>query len=239
LAWFDPHLFYRWGIFQVTDTFVINLPHRTDRRRDMERQLAKVGWSAEFFPAIRPDDAGGFPSIGARGCFLSHLEVLRRARGAERLLILEDDLNFASDFRTHWANFTDALSHAPWSIFYAGHVLEGRSGLVRLSPSEGVQCSHFMLINGPAISKLIDGLEAILSRPSGDPLGGPMHVDGAYTTIRASNPDLVTYAAFPALGHQRSSRTNVGSLRWFDRIGALAPAVRLARKIKQPDFRTT
>ena len=51
-----------------------------------------------------------------------------------------------------------------------------------------VQCAHFLLINAAALTTVIKGLETILSRPAGHPLGGPMHVDGAYTTIRAQNP---------------------------------------------------
>jgi GR25 family glycosyltransferase involved in LPS biosynthesis len=75
--------------------FVINLEHRTDRRRAMEKELSKIGWNAEFFPAIRPAEAADFPSIGARGCFLSHLAVLRRASETEarRLILVEDDVN--------------------------------------------------------------------------------------------------------------------------------------------------
>src|SRR6516164_1613527 len=85
--------------------FVINLEHRTDRRAEMQKQLSVIGWDAEFFPAIRPESAANFISIGARGCFLSHLAVLKRARNADanRLIILEDDVNFTRDFEKHWA----------------------------------------------------------------------------------------------------------------------------------------
>jgi glycosyl transferase family 25 len=164
-------------------TCVINLPHRADRRRQMLKELSRVRWEAEFFPAVRPDDAGGFPSIGARGCFLSHMNVLKRARtaGVERLVILEDDLNFTDGFAEGWKAAIAELEAHEWSIFYPGHILKGLpAGLSLISPAMGVQCAHFMVINGTAIQILIDGLEAILSRPPGHPLGGPMHVDGAY-----------------------------------------------------------
>ena len=89
-----------------------------------------------------------------------------------------------------------------------------------------------MVINGPAISTLIGGLEKILSRPAGHPRGGPMHLDGAYSTLRAQNHALATYAYFPALGYQRPSRTDVGNLKWFDRVGMLTPIVDIARKLR-------
>src|SRR5215467_13979333 len=161
---------------------VINLPHRTDRRAAMGEQLSRIGWRAKFFPAIRPKDAAGFPSIGARGCFLSHLAVLRDARdsGAEQLIILEDDVNFAPGFTELWNSSVSALQAETWSIFYPSHPINSLPmGLSRIPANTGVQCTHFMMFNGHALGALIAGLESILSRPPGHPSGGPMHVDGA------------------------------------------------------------
>lgn len=215
--------------------FVINLEHRTDRRIAMRKQLAQIGWHAEFFPAIRPESAANFEFIGARGCFLSHLSVLKNARnaGAQQLVILEDDVNFAPKFTERWKFSMSALETQEWSIFYPGHIKNNLpEGLSRISPDTGFQCAHFMVINGPAISTVIAGLERILSRPAGHPLGGPMHVDGAYSTIRKQDHSLVTYAHFPVLGYQRPSRTDIGNLKWFDRVGMLTPVVNIARKLK-------
>jgi hypothetical protein len=215
--------------------YVINLEHRTDRRIAMEKQLLRIGWRAEFFRAIRPDNAADFPSIGARGCFLSHLSVLRNAQkaGVQQLVILEDDLNFAPKFVERWNLSMSSLETKTWSIFYPGHTLKGLpAGLSRISPHTNIRCTHFMVVNGHAILTLISGFEKMLSRPGGHPLGGPMHIDGAYSTLRTQNPSLVTYANSPVLGYQRSSRTDVGNLRWFDRIGMLAPLVHIARKLR-------
>lgn len=217
-------------------TIVINLEHRTDRRADMQRQLSRVGWQAEFFPAVRPTSAEGFPSLGGRGCFLSHLEVIKKAHaaGAQRLLILEDDLNFVAEgFAEGWKAAMAALETMPWSIFYAGHVIpELPKGLIRLAPETGVLCTHFVMLNNNAFPTFIKGLETIKARPAGHPLGGPMQIDGAYSTIRAQNPALITYASSPSLGYQRPSRTDIADLKWFDRIEMLAPVLNVARKIK-------
>src|SRR5690242_2516237 len=104
---------------------VINLEHRTDRRVAMQKQLSAIGWQAEFFPAIRPESAGDFPSVGARGCFLSHLSVLKNARdaGVKQLVVLEDDLNFVPEFAERWNHSMAALDKLEWSIFYPGHSL--------------------------------------------------------------------------------------------------------------------
>jgi hypothetical protein len=223
-------------------TFVINLKHRADRRAEMEKELSRVDWKAEFFPAIRPESAADFPSIGTRGCFLSHLEILKIARDAnmDRLIILEDDVNFVPNFATLWRVAISLLKAEKWSMFYPGHVLRGLPpGLSRLAPCTGVLCTHFLMINGSAIPILIKGLETILSRRVGHPLGGPMHVDGAYSTIRRQNPSLETYAYWPVLGYQRPSRTDVGRLKWFDRVSMLAQIVHVGRKIKAYASRKT
>jgi glycosyl transferase, family 25 len=216
--------------------FVINLAHRLDRRCEMVTELARVGWrEVDFFQAIRPDDRGEFDSIGARGCFLSHLEVLRlaRMRGLDQLILLEDDVNFVNNFPTRWSAVLACLEQRDWSIFYGGHVLGGAGGpLLYIDPTTSVRCAHFMMIRKSAIDLLVRGLETILSRPKGHPLGGPMHVDGAYSTIRLQNPELNTYGAFPVLGYQRASRTDIADQKWFDKIRAFDPAVRMARNIK-------
>jgi glycosyl transferase family 25 len=216
--------------------YVINLERREDRRREMEEELVRIGWNATFFPAIEPTSSAGFPSPGARGCFLSHLSVLKAAREAavERLVILEDDVNFVCNFKERWQSLETELTALDWSIFYPGHAISNLpAGISVLAPECGVLCTHFMVINRSAISKIVEGLETILSRPPGHPLGGPMHVDGAYSTIRAQNPKLDTYALFPILGYQRSSRTDIRGARWFDRLNLLQSAVDVMRKIKR------
>lgn len=216
-------------------TFVINLDRRRDRRSETEQELTRVGWSADFVSAIEPKDAGNFPSTGARGCFLSHLAVLKKARAAalDRFIILEDDIHFVPDFLSYWRLATATLEQEPWSIFYPGHVLDNlEPGLSRLRPTRAVQCAHFMMINGSCLLQLIDGLETMLLRPPGHSLGSPMHVDGAYSTIRMQNPELITYAHSPSLGYQRPSRSDIGNPQWFDRIVALRPIVSFLRKRK-------
>ena len=216
-------------------TFVINLEHRVDRRTEMQRELLRIGWSATFFPAIKPSSAGDFTSTGARGCFLSHLAVLKEAKAAsvERLVILEDDVNFVRDFSDRWQSVLAELDASNWSVFYPGHALKEMSaGLSLLKPEASVLCAHFMMINNHAISTIIEGLEMISQRPAGHPLGGPMHVDGAYSTIRAQNPGLRTYALSPVLGYQRPSRTDIRNTKWYDRPGPLERLVSVARRIK-------
>jgi glycosyl transferase family 25 len=213
--------------------FVINLADRTDRRQEMNHQLLHVGWSAQFSNSDRPTSLDGFPSLGARGCFQSHLEILKRGHAmGGHIVIMEDDLNFVADFAHLWNSAYEALQMTDWNIFYAAHLLHGRSELTLLDPSEEVLCAHFLMFNEKAAVRIIEGLEAILSRPSGHPLGGPMHVDGAYSTIRKQNPEMKTFAFFPSLGYQRPSRSDIADLKFYDRIKPLRPLIGGLRRAK-------
>jgi glycosyl transferase family 25 len=229
---------------------VINLAERADRRAEMAGELARLGLALDvpavdgpavrLFAAVRPAEAGGFPTIGTRGCFLSHLGVLRLAReaGWDRVMILEDDLDFVPDIAGRLPAVLSALEGQDWSLFYGGYgeVPAGdrlAGGLVRLDPAAGVRCTHFMAVRGPAIGELVGYLEAMLARPAGSPEGGPMHVDGAYSWYRAAHPHRLTLAAVPPLGVQRPSPTDILGRPWFDRVQVLAPVVRLARSVKR------
>ena len=199
----------------------------------MQRELVRVGWHAEFLMGVRPDSADGFPSIGARGSFLSHLQVLKAAQHsvADHVVILEDDLNFSDGFSSAWEKSISFLKPKEWSIFLAGHSLRGPREY-SVPPSTGFIGAHFIVIKIEAVPKIIDGLEKILFRPPGHPEGGPMFIDGAYSTLRMQDHSLITYASFPALGYQRASRSDIAQRRWFDNFAMLRRLIELARRIK-------
>lgn len=227
----------------LTDRFervrVINLEHRADRRAEMSEQLARIGlsWDANGvarFPAVRPTEPGGFPSIGARGCFMSHLGVLRESTGARSVLVFEDDLDFVPAIDQALPAALDALPPS-WGIFYGGCKVDlaaGEGPLTRAPAKTPIGTTHFIAINGPVIDRAIAYLEAILLRPPGHPDGGPMHVDGAYSRFRADNPDIETWVAIPELGYQRPSRTDIHALRWFDRVPLVREAVSTVRRVR-------
>lgn len=216
--------------------YVINLDHRPDRRREMERQLDRIGWYAEFITAIRPPDSGNFPSIGARGCFESHLATLVKAGPLQsHVIIMEDDLNFVADFDLLWPGLMTELDNKDWSMFYPANSKTSGSScrLLQIAPYAELPCAHFVMFHRDTVSRIIDGLKAIMARPAGDPRGGPMHVDGAYNTIRQQNPDIKTYISEPSLGYQRSSRSDIADQNRFDRIKIISPLVAALRIIKQ------
>jgi len=77
------------NIKDIKNVFYINLETREDRKRYFENQMKMVGLNAVRFNAIKHN-------IGAVGCSLSHLELLKYAKinDLDHILIMEDDIMF-------------------------------------------------------------------------------------------------------------------------------------------------
>ena len=219
---------------------IINLPHRADRRKAAVATLRGIGAEIDghriaFHEAVRPQDPAGFETIGTRGCFLSHLEALQVARdaGVASLLILEDDVAMSRSESARLPGVMAALKQEPWDIFYGGSpAKEIAAPLSPVAANEALLLAHFIAFSKRAIDLLVPYLEAMLDRAPGDPQGGPMHVDGAYSWFRAAHPDMRVFAATPHIAHQQSSRTDIHHLGASDRMVALQPFVQAARSIK-------
>ena len=225
--------------------YIINLPERTDRRDEMQKQLTSIGLSLEhpkvnLFEATRPQDAGEFESIGAKGCFMSHLRVLQDAKEKKlsRILIVEDDLNFSKDFLKKIEATINNLKEIDWKLYYGSYVLQEPISIDARQPVHEIlfttvlMTSPFMGFQGEIISELVDYLELLLTRKNGDSRGGPMHVDGAYFCFRSLNPSYKTIISNPELGYQRSSRTDIYTLRWYDNVIIVRDCVAFFRKLK-------
>lgn len=226
---------------------VINLPERSDRRRGITAELAKVGLSLDhpsvtLFPAIRPDTAGEFPSIGAHGAYLSHLAVLRRMmdKGSKRMLVLEDDACFFPEFEDRMIALNETLADKAWDLLY-GHAGDGAmqarqsagpAGLVHIPADLALIRLHFMGITRGTAARLIPYLSAILERPAGSPEGGPMHVDGALNWFRADHPELTVLGTNPPISGQRPSSSDVTPRYWFDKVPMLRDAANAARGLR-------
>lgn len=215
---------------------VINLPSRTDRKRDMLQELHRHRLNADFLSAIRPDDKAGFPSIGARGCFLSHLTLLKQARddGVKNLVIMEDDLTISDQFDQAQQGLIDTLDSRPWAFAYFGHRLdlEEQHAAAMIPHTGPIIAAHFVGINGTVLPTLVDFLETMLKREPGHPDGGPMHVDGAYSTFREQHPELVTLVANPPMGSQRSSISDITNTNRWQMVPFIRPLFSMAYSVK-------
>jgi GR25 family glycosyltransferase involved in LPS biosynthesis len=77
------------NINDIQNIFYINLDSRPDRRSFFEKEIQKVGLTARRFNAIKH-------KVGALGCSMSHLYLLKYAKqqNLDHILIMEDDIMF-------------------------------------------------------------------------------------------------------------------------------------------------
>lgn len=198
---------------------IVNLPERRDRRREMDRELAALGLTGdkriEYFAASKPTDPGTFSSVGARGCYESHLAILREAAELNAsVLILEDDCAFdpiPADYEVGDG----------WEIFYGGYYAVHPDDPV----NSDLMGSHMMGFSARAAQDIVTYLDALEYSGTHPP------IDAAYIWYRRAHPDVATYFARPPLAHQRSSRSDVAELSFFDRAPVLRQAAGIARSM--------
>jgi glycosyl transferase, family 25 len=224
-------------------TRIISLRDRVDRRRETREELrtAKLpfGGKVAFFDAICPSELRGFPSIGAHGCYMSHLGVLEHlvASKLPSLLVVEDDIRFSPDLDIGVEATLRTIDTLDWDILYFGR-LDGPAPeqtthrLRALDAADGVMGAHCYAVNARVAPRIVAYLRACLARPPGDPVGGPMHVDGAFSMFRAANPDVRTFLVEPYVASQRSSATDIDTRRWLDTLPVVRTLVARARTLR-------
>ncbi len=231
-----------WRAFDAV--YVINLVTRTDRRRQISVQLAALGLSPDnprltWIRAVKPSDGGTFGNIGARGCFLSHLECLRKAcvTGHKRILILEDDALITDS--AAWRDALTAIGAQPWNVWYGGarffdYSPQTGGVLCPIDAHVSIGTTHCIGFQGDAIRSIFEFLELILTRPPGHEEAGPMPIDGAYTVWRRLNPSAITLASVPAVCTQRPSRSDITPGMWLDKLPIARQVVSVLRALRTP-----
>ena len=200
----------------------------------MRRQLANVGLDndprVEFFDACRFTEPGIFRAAGSRGCFTSHSIIISEAAAAgESVLIFEDDCDFLPEAKTY-------RTMGQWDVFYGGYMARNPHDL----QNSDIIGSHFIGLNAPAASKASAYFarypdpdfppdKRSAAEPGFNPAIRP-GADGAYVWFRRAHPELRT--EFALLSKQRSSRTDIGKLRWFDRTPGIRQIAAFARRWK-------
>ncbi|MCI5180683.1 MAG: LPS biosynthesis glycosyltransferase, partial [Candidatus Electrothrix sp. AW3_4] len=225
--------------------YIINLPHRTDRLQETKVALNRAGipsWidvpeKVEIFSAITKE-APGLPT----GCFLSHLAVLKKAleHNLPNVLILEDDVEFCNAFLKYWPSILTQLMNQSWDFAYLGYSHVARTQHVsrytksvemRRYQNSGLRCTHAYAVNASILQSLIQYLEETTRREAGDPEGGAMSLDGAYSMFRLKNPDTLTLISVPQVAWQRASHSDLHS-NWLNSSWLMQILLRPVRKAK-------
>jgi len=229
-------------IFEFFDrTYIINLEDRLDRRRQAEREFARIGITiptekVRFYTATRPADRGTFPDIGTRGNFTSHRAVLDLANNdrLRNVLICEDDVSFRSVDAAIVQQIVKQLAQESWDVVYFGYLQPSDDGLIGplIDCPSDIMGAHFYAVNGRFIGTMLQYMRRCEFLPLGHPEGGPITADGAYNHVRYVIPNIRMLLSVPNLAHQRSSRTDVHPTGILDRIISVRPILLGARTIK-------
>lgn len=195
-------------MFNSDKTYIINLPHRTDRLRIAKQQFEKAGIPMPIiFPAI---DARRLKLRGTTeenqgliGCFMSHYFILQNAlmNNYESIAVFEDDVIFVSDFKVKYEKAKSELPDT-WQLFMLGYYEQLGKETYKLKYSENLVIpkstwgTHGYIVRKEGIKIMYDNLQTIKT-----------HID-----IQISNdiaPKLYTYCAYPALCHQSGIKSDI------------------------------
>ena len=225
--------------------YLINLPER--KMASIRAERAGRHWLAPriggvtLYAATKFIDRGSFPTSSIRGCFMSHSDCLREAlqQGMPNTLMLEDDIALASSFPVVLPSILSRLEFIDWDFCYLGHEGTGnidranaRTKDINLIPyTSELRTTHFYLVNGRILPRLLEHLDRLASGEEGDQRNGPMPIDGAINRFRLSNDDIKTVIADPKLGWQRPSRSDISPGK-FDQWPFVEPLVASLRNLK-------
>jgi glycosyl transferase family 25 len=152
----------------VKHSFYINLEHRTDRKKQVEEELKKIGVTPNRFNGIKMEN-------GAIGCSMSHLKILQEAvkNKLEHILIVEDDIIFLEPqlFKTQINRFFELHGNKWDVILLAGNNIPPYEKIddtcVKVSRC---QTTTGYLVNGHYINVLVQnikmGLTHLLNKPN-------------------------------------------------------------------------
>lgn len=204
--------------------YVINLEHRKDRKVEILKELKKVDASnVEIFSAIRPKEdlikhwnpsfLDPLPDwyhgnattyrIGALGCLLSHLTIMKKAlnENYENILILEDDTMFINNITipqivNRYSNFLDKTDYG---IFYlAGNTAaNGIKGMVKeVYLTFGTLTTGSYIINRKCMEYIVNNIN-----------GYPREIDKYY--LDEIQNKFPCFICIPNITRQRASYSDI------------------------------
>jgi GR25 family glycosyltransferase involved in LPS biosynthesis len=194
----------------------ICLRERPDREASLRCEIARLQLPYEIMVNDRPATRGPFTSTGERGCYESHLRVLRKALSdnVDAAIICEDDLWVSRSSRSVLNDVLTLIPNLNWTTMYLGyprHFLPSTTAtLVSVAPHlrllEGweVLCSHFYAVRSHTIPELILELEWRLRAEK------CISVDGVLNEFRRDR-ELRPLVVVPSIGRQMPSYSSIGS----------------------------
>ncbi len=177
--------------------FFINLDERTDRLEGCEKEWYKINFYPERFSAIKNNH-------GPTGCYLSHLEILRKARDVNKnVVIFEDDISFNDDCRQVLGEALNELYSLDFDMgYFGGNILRPFFQVTehwgRLSHC---QSTHAMFFNKKFLPTTINFLE------QNPPQISHLCIDQLYADYLV--PNCKAYMIIPMIAIQKSDFSTI------------------------------
>ena len=209
---------------KIDKIYVLNLEHRTDRKKEIIKELSKVDASnVEIFKAIKPqpdlvnywnkDYLKEMPGwytgnsdtyrIGALGCLLTHITIMKKALdfGYENILILEDDTEFVTNEKLDniIKKYSKFLDNIDFGIFYlSGN--NAKAGIKKIIDNIYLTFATYTtgsyIINKKTMKFIIDNIN-----------GYPKEIDKFYQEVIQNKFNC--FVCHPPLTRQRSSFSDI------------------------------
>ena len=165
----------------VDRIFVINLDHRSDRWEQVRQELRQNNiTNFERFSGIRPCVSQLPPQwkrvkpakkeanltkyqLGVAGCKLSHyyIVLLAKLRGYRSIIILEDDVQFAPNWKGIWSEFIKELYKKPPSfkmIYLGGKDVKVEPYSRHIKRVKSIKTTHAYCITSDIFDFVVDTL---------------------------------------------------------------------------------
>ncbi|RUS26534.1 t-SNARE [Jimgerdemannia flammicorona] len=153
--------------------YVINLAHRTDRKKRMKTLARYLNLNLTFVDALTADDLRIDKYWVRKGatraqlaCWRSHMHVYQEivANNMTSALILEDDIDMEVDIEKRVFEVTPHLPN-DWDVWFLGHCheqeLDDKLGHPSLQRSYQPQCTHSYVVSQRGAPKLVKMLAQI------------------------------------------------------------------------------
>jgi GR25 family glycosyltransferase involved in LPS biosynthesis len=181
--------------------FCINLKRRKDRRRQFLRNKKNLNYCKfEFFEAIEGNsviDPEWGHNIGALGCRLSHLSILKTSKEKKynSILVFEDDAKILSPFLTEVDSFFKVIK--TWDMIYFGgsHFRKPTHVHGNIFKLENTLQTHAIAIHSRVYDDLIEKIER-----------DKRWVDSVIADL---HPNMNAYGFIPNIVVQRNSFSDI------------------------------
>lgn len=184
------------------NVYVINLAARKDRLEQITQELKSVEIKHEIFTAVNGVPSGvKLPDYivktpGVAGCMFSHIRIIEDAkkRNFNKILILEDDAEFAKNFIKLFNNFYNNLPQ-DWQMVYLGgssHPILSEKINENVIKTKGAYTTHAYGIKSDVFDTVINNIDIKSGVQYAHPIDAfyAINVHSIFTTY-LSKPNLV------------------------------------------------